>query len=424
MQLHRLISASRFQRCRWQLSVAALLAGLGASLAMAADWRQFRGTDNRSVANEVVPVTWSAEQGIAWQCELEGEGVSSPIVVDGRIFVTASSGPRQDRLHVMAIDARSGSVVWHRQFWATGRTLHHPTSSVAANSPASDGERIFAFFSSNDLFCLDLDGNLLWLRGLADDYPKIGNDTGMASSPVVVDETVVVQVECQQESFVAGLEVANGVNRWRLPRPESANWASPTVLAGNEQQPPLVLIQGGDGLGAYEPKTGRKVWEFTESCASIPSATSDGETIYVPADGVTALRYEPGSSDATFLWQSNKLAVGSASPIVHDGKVFATKRAGVVACGDAASGDVLWQLRLEGTFWATPVMAGGHLYFVNQDGLAQVVDTRGEEGEIVSRYDFGEPVLGSPAVADGAIYFRGESTLWKVAGPAASAPGT
>ena len=116
------------------------------------------------------------------------------------------------------------------------------------------------------------------------------------------------------------------------------------------------------------------------------------------------------------LWESNKLSVGSASPVVHDGKIYIVKRAGVLSCGDTAEGDVLWQLRLKGTFWATPVLADGHLFLINQDGLAQIVKVDGEEGELVSEYDFGEPVLGSPAVADGAIYFRGESNLWKMAG--------
>ncbi len=382
----------------------------------AGDWLQFRGTDNRSVAaSEPVPAEWDDEKNVAWKVGLPGDGVSSPIVVDNRVVVTASSGPNQDRLHVLCFDVENGQLLWHRQFWATGRTLHHPTSSVAANSPASDGERIFAFFSTNDLIALDLDGNLLWLRGLTSDYPKAGNDVGMASSPVVVDSTVIVQVENQGDSFAAGIDAETGVNRWKIPRNESENWASPTVLSTGNAGQDLVLLQSGTELVAIEPRTGSTVWKFESACGTIPSAAVDGNEVYVPSEGLTALSLPAEGGDPTRLWQSNKLSAGSASPVVHDGKVYIVKRAGVLSCGEAESGDVLWQLRLKGTFWATPVLADGHLFLINQEGVAQIVRVDGEEGELVSQYDFGEQVLSSPAVADGAIYFRGESNLWKIA---------
>ena len=154
-----------------------------------ADWLQFRGSQSTGVAPDAdLPLNWS--ENVAWKSPLPGRGPSSPIVVGGRVFVTCSSGAKQDKLHLLAFDAEGGHQEWERQLWATGRTFTHPSSAVAANTPASDGERIFAFYSSNDLACYDLDGNLLWFRGLGHDYPKAGNDIGMSSSPVVVGETV------------------------------------------------------------------------------------------------------------------------------------------------------------------------------------------------------------------------------------------
>jgi outer membrane protein assembly factor BamB len=224
-----------------------------------AEWRQFRGNSANSVAATTLPTEWdvATKKNIAWQADLPGRGPSSPILVAGRVIVTASDGPRQDKLHVLCFDAATGKERWRRQFWATGRTLCHSESSIAAPTPASDGQRIFAFYSSNDLACLDLDGNLLWYRGLAFDYPKAGNDVGMSSSPVVVGDTVVVQVENQGDSFAAGLDTATGRERWRIARDPRANWSSPTSVATKEG--PLVLLQDLEKLTALEPRSGKQV---------------------------------------------------------------------------------------------------------------------------------------------------------------------
>ena len=115
--------------------------------------------------------------------------------------------------------------------------------------------------------------------------------------------------------------------------------------------------------------------------------------------------------------QENQLAAGNASPIIHGDRAFVVNKAGAMTCGDAATGKVLWRQRLKGRFWATPVAIGDLLYCVNAEGLAQVVKSGSDAGEIVSEIDFGEPIYGSPAYADGALYFRGDKHLWKIAQP-------
>ncbi|MDZ4779770.1 MAG: PQQ-binding-like beta-propeller repeat protein [Planctomycetia bacterium] len=380
---------------------------------MAADWRQFRGTDNNSVAGDVqLPLSWSDTENVAWKVPLPARGVSSPIVVGNNVIVTSSSGFKQDRLCVSCYDAKTGAQRWQREFWATGRTLCHPTSSNAAPTPASDGERIFAFFSSNDLICLDLDGNLLWLRGLTYDFPTAANDVGMASSPVVADGTVVVQMECEGNSFAAGINALTGETRWQSPRPAEQNWTSPIVWRGGNAGQDLVLLQSGDRLTAHDPMSGEVVWEYAADCAGIASSLAIGDTVYVPAGGMTALKFpEPGKPEA--VWQENKLSSGNASAVVHDGKLYVLNSAGALTCGDASTGAVVWRGRLKGSFWATPVLAGNHLYCVNQEGLAQVLDL-GAEGKIIAEISFGEPVMGTPAVAHNALYVRTDGKLWKI----------
>lgn len=380
----------------------------------AADWLQFRGTDAQGAAPaENLPVDFSTGEAIAWRADLPGEGVASPIVVGDRVIVSASSGYRHDRLHVLCFDAASGSSLWERQFWATGRTGHHPTSAVAAPTPASDGEAVYVLYSSNDLVCLDLDGNLRWLRGLTSDYPTAANDVGMASSCLVVGDTVVVQVESQGESFAAGIDTASGETRWRLERPRQANWASPSVLRGTGDAPDLVLLQCSSHFSAHDPRTGEAVWSLDAACSGIPSSTAADGNVYVPAEGLTALRPSAARDQWEVLWRDNRLAPGNSSPVVYDGRIYILNRAGVLICADAANGEAVWRERLKGPFWATPVLAGGHLYCVNQDGQVQVV-ALGEEGKLVATNELGESILATPAVANGAMYLRSDAHLWKI----------
>ncbi|HVC97901.1 MAG TPA: PQQ-binding-like beta-propeller repeat protein [Pirellulales bacterium] len=393
-----------------------------------ADWRQFRGNDSTGVSTESsVPTSWGQTlvdgrgENIAWRADLPGRGVSSPIVVSGTVIVTASSGYKQDRLHVLAFDAATGTPAWQRQFWATGRTLCHPTMAVAAPTPASDGQRIFAFFSSNDMACLDLEGNLLWFRGLAFDFPTAGNDVGMAASPLVADETVVAQVEDLGESFATGLDVRTGESRWRIARGKAMNWSSPALWRGKTSADDVVLLQSPKELSANHPRTGKQLWSLPFAASNIASVVADGNGIFVPADGLTALSRQPGNQPPKVHWQDAKLAPTNSSPIINEGRIYTLNSASVLTCGDTSTGKVHWRLRLAGPFWATPAIAAGHAYCVNDKGLAQVVrlgaGDGGDPGELVSEYDFGEPILGSPAVADGALYFRSDAHLWKVAKP-------
>lgn len=390
----------------------------------AADWLQFRGSDTSSVAGESqAPPSWAADSAevkhnIAWRADLPSRGVSGPVVVDGRVIVTSASGVRSDRLHVFALDVATGKQLWHRQFFATGHTACHPTSSVAAPTPASDGKTVFAFFSSNDLVALDLDGNLKWLRGLSHDYPEAANDVGMASSPVVLGDTVVVQVENKGDSFAAGLDTATGETRWRLPRLREMNWASPAVLRGKTRDDDVLLLQSTNRLSAHQPKSGEQIWSLEKPCDSISSVVGVENLIYVPSNGLTALRHQPNVGASEIVWQNAALAPSSASPVVDAGRLYFLS-GGVLNCSDALTGDLLWKVRVKGSFWATPVIVGRHIYLVNDQGLAQIVrlgdkNSASAAGEVVAEHDFGEGVLGTCAVADGAIYVRGDAHVWKI----------
>ena len=310
------------------------LATIAACSLHAGDWRQFRGPHGNGIADESDLPAKIETDNIAWKINLPGRGLSSPIIVGDRVFVTASSGPKQDRLHVICFNAADCSKRWERQFWATGVTLAHEKTSVAAPTPTSDGEHIFALFSSNDLVCLDLEGNLIWLRGLTHDYPRASNSLGMSSSLVVTDGVVVAMVENDSESFTAGLDVKNGVNLWKLDRPKLANWTSPYLIPG-ASGPTLVALQSGKGIAAVEPRTGRIVWEYTDGASTIPSGTVSGGIIFAPSKGLTAILPGVDGQPPTQIWRSAQLRPSTSSPVVLDGRVFTLNEAGVLTCGSA-----------------------------------------------------------------------------------------
>lgn len=377
-----------------------------------ADWRQFRGNDGSGVAEDKGP---NRLDKIAWTAPLTGRGLSGPIVVDGRVYITSVTGHDQDRLHVLAFNASDGSPGWERQFWATGRTQCHPKMSVAASQPASDGEHIVAFFSSNDVACLDRSGNLLWYRGLTFERPNATNSLGMASSPVIVGDTVVVQVETDDDSFATGIDIESGRTRWKLDRAHAANWTSPVILRGEGRGNDLVVLQSSKGLWAVRPQTGETVWKYEDGASTVSSSTVRERTLYVPSHGLTALDAAPKSGTPPQLWRKTQVSPGYSSPVFVDGRIYTIGGGPILIGVDAKTGDVAWRLRLKGTFYASPIAAAGRLYLFNDDGLAQIVQLGDKKGEIVSQHDFKEGIMCTPAISDGALYVRSDGHLWKIA---------
>jgi len=379
-----------------------------------ADWPQFRGPNGNGISADALPTKLDKEN-LKWAADMPGRGLSGVIVVGDRVLLTCSSGPRQHRLHVVCLDAKDGSVRWHRQFWATGRTMCHSKTSVAGPTPCSDGKYIYANYSSNDLVCLDLDGNLQWLRGLTLDYTNVSNSLGMAASLVVSGNVLVVPVENDSESYTIGIDKHTGRNLWKLNRPKAANWTTPTLLPGGFKGRDLVALQSSKGVAAVDLKTGVSVWNFGNGASTTSSTAVYDGTLYVPSNGITALQPRSDGKAPDQIWQSGRLQPSTASPIVLGKHVFTVNRAGVLTAGSRETGEREWQLRLKGPFSSTPVAAGKHLYCVNEVGLLQAVDTTAKEGEITGKLDLDDQILATPAIANGAIYLRSNTKVYKVA---------
>jgi outer membrane protein assembly factor BamB len=390
--------------------VIALVLALG----LADDWTQFRGPGGMGVSSETgIPVEWSREKGVKWTVDLPGVGLSSPVVAAGRVYVTATSGAEQDRLHVIAFDAKSGAKVWERRFWSTGPTLCNRKTNMAAPTPAADATRVFALFATCDLAALDRDGNLLWYRSLAGDYPTIGNNVGMAASPVLHKDTLFLALENVGESFAAAIDARNGANLWKNARSAKINWTTPVLSTRRGRIE--VLFQSPTELTAYDGETGSKVWSHeAEKYSTIPSPIFADGTVYSPGGPFLALK--PGDGAAERRWESKVLSTATASPSLYKGRLYTVDSAGVVSCSDAEDGKVLWKSRTKGPHSASPVIAQDRLYLLNEAGATAVLDLK-DEGKTLATNELADPMLASPAISGGAIYLRSDKKLYCIGEP-------
>jgi outer membrane protein assembly factor BamB len=369
-----------------------LVAPLIAGAALAGDWMQFRGPNASAVStDDAAPGAMLTE---AWSADLPGRGLSSPIIIGDKVVLTCSSGPDQSDLHVLCFSAADGSKLWERKLRATGRTMSHKKTCVAAPTPCSDGELVYALYSSNDLFAFDLEGNLQWLRGLTFDYPNASNSLGMASSPVVVGKTLVVQSENDSESIALG------------------NWTSGVIW--ND----VVALQSRTGLTGVDPLSGKVLWDYQDGAATITSSAVTRDAIYVPSNGITAIL--PEESSTSQLWRAEKLKPGTPSPLVLGDAIYVVNGAGVLVKASLDGGEEQWKLRLKGPFSGSAVAAGTYLYIANERGQFQVVDTTATEGEVVQTLELDDTlddtILATPAISGNAVYIRSDAKLWKLAG--------
>jgi hypothetical protein len=320
-------------------------------------------------------------------------------------------------MHVLAFDAATGRHLWERQFWATGSTNCHPKTCMAAPTPVTDGERVFALFATGDLACLDRDGRLLWYRSLVGDYPTITNQTGMAASAVLWKDVLVVPMQnAGDQSFVAGLDAHTGQNRWQARRIRESNWTTPLILPRGQGAD--VLFQWKEDLTAYDAETGVQRWVYQgQGLSAIPSPFLAGPAVLVPGNELTALR--PGSAATTVevLWKTSRIRTGFTTPVTYRERIYAVTGP-FLNCVRAADGQPAQpplRLNIRGGVGASPVIGDDKIYVVAEDGTVLVVQA-GKEMKLLARNALEESaILATPALADGAIFFRADKRLFCIA---------
>jgi outer membrane protein assembly factor BamB len=391
--------------------------------ATAGDWPCWRGPDGTGISPERnLPTRWSATENVRWKVALEGAGVSAPVVAKDRIFLTASDGRLNTRLHVYCFARADGRTLWHARFFGSAEPEgQFPEGGMAVPTPATDGRRLYVLFGTGDLFCLDLDGKPVWIRSLAQEYGPFRNRWGMAASPLLIGDLLVVQVDHWGPSYLLGLDTATGANRWRTERVGTAvNWTSPVVARINGKA--QIITTGTHRVRAYDPDTGAELWTvrgLQQQC--IPSPVVCGDRVFAVSgrSGYTlAIRLDNGRGDLTdshVVWKKTRGSSYVTSPVCYEGRYYLVREDGVGTCFDAATGKQLWQERIGGEYRASLVAGDGKVYFTNLQGVVSVVKA-GPAFELLARNDVGESVVASPAIADGEIFLRGARHLFCVGG--------
>jgi outer membrane protein assembly factor BamB len=367
------------------------------------------------------PVKWSTTEGVRWKVPLPGQGVGTPIITGERIFLTASDGQRHDQLLFFCLDRRDGRELWRQNFWGTAPTLRHEQkSSMATPTPVTDGQHVWAFFGTGDLFCLDLDGNLVWCRSLAQEYEPFQNRFAMASSPVLVGDLLILQCDHWGRSYLIGIDKRTGKNVWKTDREEHISWSSPLVADVDGRQE--VVVCATFQVKGYDPLTGRELWAsrgLTREC--IPTAVAGEGMIFAvsgPKGETLALRAggRGDVSETHVVWRTSRGAPFVPSPLLLDGLYCLVDDQGIASCFQAQTGERVWQNRLGGAVTASPVAAAGKIYFIDEQGTTSVVQVGGEF-ELLSKNQLDEPVFASPAIANQELFIRTDHHLFCIMSP-------
>lgn len=436
-------------------SVLLLLATLSAE-----NWPAFRGIDSRGLASGAVATTWNADptQGpllnIRWRTPLPGLAHSSPIIWGDRIYVTSAvsakgtaplrvglygDGESADdngaqRWVLYAIDKKSGKILWERTARdGAPQSKRHTKATHANATPVTDGKRLVTWFASEGLYVYSMTGDLLWKKdlGVFDIGPQ-GYDLqwGAASSPVLVDDMIVLQCDQKKGSFLIVLDAVNGKELWRVDRDGVSNhsWSTPAIVASGAGK--QIVTNGWPYVASYDLANGRELWRI-KSAGDIPIPTPifEGGLIYVTnAHGGPSPLYaiRPNSAgdlnpEKSLAWYEPKNGAYMQTPLIYEGLLYSCSDRGVLKVFDARGGALRYTQRLgEGItgFSASPIAVDGKILFTSEEGEVFVLKA-GAKFELLGKNQLGEVSMASPAVSENVLYYRTRGHLLAIASPPA-----
>lgn len=355
-----------------------------------ADWTSFRNGGASNASH--LPVNWTPDS-TAWQIELQGYGQSTPVILDDKVFVASVVGGMKEQCLIQCIDLKDGSERWRSEVASAKQSPSNYMASRAAPTPVVDEDGVYVFFETGDLVCVDLSGNQVWHRDLSEEFGDFENNHGLGSSPAQNETHLFLNLEHKGPSCLVAIQKQNGVSDWKAVRPSGSSWSSPIVAksASGTQ----VIVSSAGAVTSYEASSGKELWAVDGLDGnSVPSPTVHSGKLFVGArlpefaeEGSIrsncCLDISGPSGQPEVLWRADKAISDYASPVVVGEFVYFINKVGVLHCLDMTSGELHYRKRLTAPCWATPIASDEYLYLFGKDGTTQVLEA-GKEFKLVA----------------------------------------
>ena len=415
--------------------LAVILSIISLPALLAENWPQWRGPDLDGVSHETnLPLRWTTEDNLAWKLPLPDRSGATPIIWGDYIFLNVGEAHLGD-LYLWAVDKKTGTVLW-RKLLGGGNHMERK-QTMSSPSPVTDGKSVYVMTGTGVFKAFDYKGNQLWERDIQKDYGRFGLNWGYASSPLLHEDALYVQVlhgmKTSDASYILRIDKNTGKTVWRVERPTRAirespdSYSTPTLVkSGGRLQ---LVVLGGDCLTGHDLATGKELWRANgfnpdndPNYRTIASAVAYDGIVYAPTrvKPLQAFRVG-GSGDIT---KSNFLFAFQNGPDVPtpvtDGRYFySVNDRGIVYCLDAKTGkEIYGGKRIKsGTYSASPTLADGRIYITSEDGVTSVIKA-GPEFEVLAENNVNDYCLSTISVSGGQLFLRTTQALWCIGKPA------
>jgi outer membrane protein assembly factor BamB len=405
------------------LALVLLVTSISATVAQ--EWTRFRGPNGSGISNtRTIPTSWT-DSDFNWKTALPGEGHSSPVLWGEQIFLTTAD-EKTRQFSVLSFDAKDGRKLWQKDFPITPFRKHN-FNSFASSTPTVDAERVYVCWTEPkrySLVALDHHGKEVWNKDLGPFTSQHGGGT----SPILYDGKVILGNDQDGESFLIAVDARTGETRWktpRTPRASSAAYSTPCVYQSKNDKPVLIFTSEVHGISGIAPETGKVVWEYSEAFdnRTVSSPLIAGDFI-VGASGsgfggnyVIAVRPGDPAQDKKpeVAYKIAKSAPYVPTSVCVGDLLFLWGDGGIVSCANAKTGEIKWQERVGGNFFASPVWVDGRLFGISTSGEVVVISAS-DKFEVLARNALNELSRSTPAIANGRMYLRTVGHLLSVGG--------
>jgi outer membrane protein assembly factor BamB len=364
-----------------------------------------------------VPFEWSDSRNVIWKTPVPGLGWSSPVVSDGRVWVTTAVKDHGGSLRALAFDVETGREVVNAEVFHTRNVdLSNPKNSRASPTPILDGNRVFVHFGADGTAALTTAGDIVWKTRFS-----YQSQHGNGGSPVLYSDLLIVSCDGSDDAFVVALDKKTGKVRWKTPRRQPWDQAYSTPLMVRVGDRDEVVSVGAFRAVAYDPQSGNEIWRvrYGDGFSNVPRPVYGNGLVYIATGfqqpSLLAVRAD-GMGDVTkthIAWTLRRAAPLTPSPLLVGGELFIVNDAGIASCLDAKTGEPHWQQRLGGNYSASPVFVDGRIYFLSEEGTATVI-APGTTFRKLATNTLDGATLASMAVSNGSIFIRSSSHLYRI----------